>query len=86
MSSIRLADGTVIEFAIGAMTQKVEQPIDYGPIVVDNRTIEAPLNPQDERLVNSLQLEMELDDLALNDPAAYEALVSSRLAEGIEND
>lgn len=86
VSKISLADGTMIEFVIGSIVNNQQQPIDYSPIVVDNRTVEAPLNPQDERLLSSLQIEMELDDLAVNDPVTYEAIVSSRIAEGIQND
>ena len=86
VSRISLADGTTIEFIAGNVSQNVEQPIDYSPIVVDNRTVGVKVDAQDDMLSNSRQIEMELDDLALNDPMAYELLISNNIAQGIADD
>ena len=86
VGKISLADGTTIEFISGYVSQSIEQPIDYSPIVVDNRKVEAQVDRHEDMLSNSRQIEMELDDLALNDPMAYEILISNKIAEGISND
>ena len=87
VARIGLADGTVIEFAIG-MPQQQEQDIsiDSSIKVVDNRNVQASTSPYDTLLDDSKQMEMELEDLALNNPVAYEQLIINRIAEGVSND
>ena len=87
MARIGLADGTVIEFAIGlAPQQEPDKSIDYSAKVVDNRNVQAIASPYDTLLDDSKQMEMELEDLALNNPVAYEQLIINRIAEGVSND
>ena len=87
MARIGLADGTVIEFAIGLTAQQEpDKSIDYSAKVVDNRNVQAIASPYDTLLDDSKQMEMELEDLALNNPVAYEQLIINRIAEGVSND
>ena len=87
MARIGLADGTVIEFAIGLTPQhEPDNSIDYSAKVVDNRNVQAIASPYDTLLDDSKQMEMELEDLALNNPVAYEQLIINRIAEGVSND
>ena len=87
VARIGLADGTVIEFAIGLPAQQEpDKSIDYSAKVVDNRNVQAISSPYDTLLDDSKQMEMELEDLALNNPVAYEQLIINRIAEGASND
>ena len=84
---IELGDGIIIDFGIaGNNEQKELGQIDYSPKVVDNRNVPVHSPIEVVKIDDTLQMEMELDDLALNDPVAYEQLIINKIAEGNTDD
>jgi len=53
---------------------------------VDNRNVPSHTPIEVAQIDDAMQMEMELDDLALTDPITYEQLIINKMAEGITND
>ena len=84
---IELGNGVSIDFGLDfAQQHSANDFIDYSPKVVDNRNVHSPIAPESVRLDDKMQMEMELEDLALTNPIAYEQLIIDRLAEGVTHD
>ena len=84
---IELGNGVVIDFGAAAYNEQPElTSIDYSPKVVDNRNVPLHTPVEVAQVDDAMQMEMELDDLALTDPVTYEQLVINKMAEGITND
>ena len=84
---IELGNGVVIDFGIDAHNeQQALSSIDYSPKVVDNRNVPVHSPIEVAKADDAMQIEMELDDLALTDPVTYEQLIINKMAEGITND
>lgn len=84
---IELGNGVVIDFGAAAYNVQPELcSIDYSPKVVDNRNVPSHTPIEVAQIDDAMQMEMELDDLALTDPITYEQLIINKMAEGITND
>ena len=84
---IELGDGIIIEFGIVGYNEQTEHcQIDYSPKVVDNRNVPVSTPIEVAKADDAIQMEMELEDLALNNPVAYEQLIINKLAEGNTDD